>query len=496
MVPSFEAGIQSTIVVPMTSDSDVFGALFIHSTEPEAYTEDQVRLAERVGLMLASAVSNALLLKESEMSSRERGIVADIAGMLGSTLDLTEIYAGVVEKIRELLPYDRLSLVRLNVEAGSISSLYSVGVAVPEWLPGVYRPLKGTVFEELTKTRAGLRKSRAPDDGFIESFPGHAPLAKVMDVRSLIAAPLMHQGEAIGALILSSRTPNAYSRSDLELAERVSSQITGAVVNADLFARTEREAYERTLLAKLGQMAGSTLDVQGLYENAATPLNRLIPYDRLSIATFDTEANVWQTAFVAGGALEAAEPGENQSTGSETSKYIAETRQALLLRHPGDHGGRFINNRGFKAGMKSLILVPVVWADQVIAVMALHSQTEYAYGNHELRIAEQAASQIAGAITNARLHARVNQQAREQALLARIGRVISSASSPDNVFDQFMELVLKLIPADRAEITSSGRDGKVVVHCTTLSGPAIPGRRDGDVLPLDGSWTEHIMEGG
>ena len=496
MIPASEAGVRSTIVTPMLSGSDVYGALFIHSTESDAYTEDQVKLAERVALMLTSAVSNASLLKESEMSSRERGIMADIGRLLGSTLDLSEIYEGVVGKIRDLLPFDRLSLVRLDVSENSITTLLSVGVPVAEWGPGVYRPLKGTIMEELTHTRSGLIKYLDDDSDFVERYPGHKPLAKVMQVRSIAATPLMQQGEAIGALIFSSESPDAYSGTDLELAGRISSQIAGAVINADLFARTEAEARERTILAEIGQMAGSTLDAHDLYEAVKTPLNRLIPYDRMSIATFDPERDAWHTAFVDGAELEEALEGGTQSTTSETSKYIAETRQPLLLRYPGDHNGRFLNNRGFAAGMKSLILVPVIWNDQVIAVLALHSLKEYAYGPHELRLTEAAASQIAGAITNARLHAQVDQQAREQALLAKISRIISSSTSLDTVFEQFTDSVLELIPAQRAEITSRETGSEVLVHHSASRGPTIPGREDRDLIPTEGSMTTHVLNSG
>jgi PAS domain S-box-containing protein len=61
----------------------------------------------------------------------------------------------------------------------------------------------------------------------------------------MIAVPLISKDQAIGILHIQSLKPNAYTETDLRIAERVGNQIAGAIVNALLFA--ERKKVEEAL---------------------------------------------------------------------------------------------------------------------------------------------------------------------------------------------------------------------------------------------------------
>jgi len=495
--PVLDSGIRAILAIPLSVQNVMFGTLFFTTSEDRAYSEHETSLGEAVADQIAGGISGASLREDASRRAIEESMLSDVYEVISSSLDLGDVFPGFAKKLALLLPTDKVEVNAIDHESGEWVDQYDWHA---ETLPDGFftrGPMPGSATEVAATTREAFVLGDSSSDGrSLTDFPGMVP-AYEAGIRSTAVAPMMSGSDVFGALFVHSTESDAFTEDQINVVRRVALMLASAVSNATLLKQSEMSARERTVLAEIAQMAGSTLDVESLYENAAAPLNRLVPYDRMSIATFDTEAGTWRTAFVAGAELNDVDQGGSQTTATETSKYIAETRRPLLLRHPADYGGRFIDNRGFKAGMKSLILVPVIWADQVIAVIALHSQTEYAYGHHELRLAEEAASQIAGAITNAKLHARVDQQAREQALLARIGRVISSASSLDGVFEQFTELVLELIPAGRVEITSRAHvAADELVRRIATSGPEVPGRGDHDIIPVEGSMTEHVMDSG
>ncbi len=66
-------------------------------------------------------------------------------------------------------------------------------------------------------------------------------------LRSMMAIPLVSRDTVIGVLHLQSKKLKAYTDQDLRLAERIASQITGAIANAQLFA--ERMRTEEALQA-------------------------------------------------------------------------------------------------------------------------------------------------------------------------------------------------------------------------------------------------------
>jgi len=61
---NFRSGFRSMLGVPLVSKDQVIGILNLQSFKPDAYTENGVRLSERVGSQIAGAIANAQLYEE------------------------------------------------------------------------------------------------------------------------------------------------------------------------------------------------------------------------------------------------------------------------------------------------------------------------------------------------------------------------------------------------------------------------------------------------
>ena len=92
--PIFQAGLRSIMCVPLVYGDEVIGILHFRSKKQNAYTEPDLRLAERIGVQIAGAIANAQLyadlekteqeLKESEQRYRELSIVDDLTQLYNS----------------------------------------------------------------------------------------------------------------------------------------------------------------------------------------------------------------------------------------------------------------------------------------------------------------------------------------------------------------------------------------------------------------------------
>jgi two-component system cell cycle sensor histidine kinase/response regulator CckA len=71
LLPSFQSGLRSMISVPLISRDEVIGVLHIRTNEPNAYSERDLKLAERVGIQIAGAIANAHLFKERIRAEKE-----------------------------------------------------------------------------------------------------------------------------------------------------------------------------------------------------------------------------------------------------------------------------------------------------------------------------------------------------------------------------------------------------------------------------------------
>ncbi|MDO9209176.1 MAG: PAS domain S-box protein [Deltaproteobacteria bacterium] len=94
----FEAGFQSLLFVPLIAKDQVIGILNFLSTKPDAYTQVDLRLAEKVGNQIAGAISNAQHFLERK---REAETLRASEQKYRSGLDLAPvgIWVSVKEKI-------------------------------------------------------------------------------------------------------------------------------------------------------------------------------------------------------------------------------------------------------------------------------------------------------------------------------------------------------------------------------------------------------------
>jgi PAS domain S-box-containing protein len=85
------------------------------------------------------------------------------------------------------------------------------------------------------------------------------------------------------------------------------------------------------------------------------------------------------------------------------------------------------------------------------------------------------------------------QLAMENAILAEIGKILSSSLKIEEVYERFAEEVRKLIPLDRIMVGLNDPE-KGTVTVAYVSGSNVDGRRVGDVYPLRHSGNEMVMK--
>ncbi|MBU1744930.1 MAG: diguanylate cyclase [Proteobacteria bacterium] len=182
----------------------------------------------------------------AERLAEETAVIADIGRLIGSTLDIDEVYERFAAEARKLIPFDRLHVDLNNHNQNTITIAYSFGLTVPGRRPGDSLPLQGSVNEAIERTRTGMLLHPTNVD---ELTGQYSKLVSTFQggIRSFMGVPLISRDEVIGALHFRSKKPNAYTEQDLRLAERIGTQIAGAIANAQMFTglkRTENSLRE------------------------------------------------------------------------------------------------------------------------------------------------------------------------------------------------------------------------------------------------------------
>ena len=205
-------------------------------------------------------------LRESEEEAlrlaHENAVMAEIGRIISASLNIDDVYDSFAEEVRKLVPFDRIDVNLANLNEGVVTHAYWTGLEMPGRHRGDVSGLRGTALEELCRTGSGILFH--PEDGeqVTKRFPGLLP-AFNSGLRSFVGSPLVSGNRVIGGLFLASTQPNAYTERDLELTQRVGSEIAGAIANANLYA--ERQRADERVRESLQEKEGLLEEIQVLY---------------------------------------------------------------------------------------------------------------------------------------------------------------------------------------------------------------------------------------
>ena len=165
-------------------------------------------------------------------------------------------------------------------------------------------------------------------------------------------------------------------------------------------------AQENAVIADIGRIISSTLEIEEVHERFAAETRKLISFDRIAVSLNNPEETTATVAYASGLELEGRKIGDVYPLHHTSNEEVVRTRAGLLVQPEAveELEGRFpILIPTFQAGLRSMISVPLISRDRVIGALHLRSKRSKAYTDRDLGLAGRIANQIAGAIANAQL---------------------------------------------------------------------------------------------
>ncbi len=170
----------------------------------------------------------------------------------------------------------------------------------------------------------------------------------------------------------------------------------------------KRLAHENSIMAEIGRIISSSLNIDEVYERFIKEVGKLISFDRIVINVINIENETTAIAYAAGTDIPSRQIGVFIPLAGTATEECMRITSSMLIQ-PDDIEeclGRFpALSPTFGAGLRSIIFVPLISKDQFIGALSLRSFKPKAYGEQDLRLAEKVANQIAGAVANAQLFA-------------------------------------------------------------------------------------------
>ena len=364
---------RSEMALPLRVRGEVIGALDVQSTEPDAFSDDDVSTLQIVADQLAVALENARLFEQTQASLREvQALYGDYSGAVWDML-------GRAGRIRGYT-YDRVSV--SPVAAG--------------------RP---------PEVQRALREGRVvvADDG----SGGEA----------VLAIPISVRGKTIGALDIGKPgTAGAWTPEEVTIAERVSDQLALALERARLFEESRARAEELDVLDEMGRALTAVLDVDAVVEATYRYTSRLMDTTNFYVALYDPEQDtVTFPLYIEGERIRRLNKPRQATKGM--TEYVIHQCEPFLLTEDITHWAQQTDEvELIGEPAKSWLGVPMVIGERVVGVIAVQSYTTARlYNEHHRDLLSAVASHTAIAIENARLFEETQQRAARDRTIADVG---------------------------------------------------------------------------
>lgn len=245
-----EAGVESHLCIPITSENLVLGVMNMVSVEPRSFGQADLAAFNAAGEQLGSAVKNARLLDGRAKALERLTILNELMRVAVSCLETGEIVDHIADYIRQLIDFD-LMILSLRPSGAEYAEFYSViGDNPPAGVKrGLRLPLQGSSVGEVILTGRPVVRRNMPDD---TPFSDEVSIARDGGYRASVLVRLQSKGRSIGALNFLSLQRARYGDREMQIAQEIADHLAVLVDDTLLHEELKELAalHERTRLAR------------------------------------------------------------------------------------------------------------------------------------------------------------------------------------------------------------------------------------------------------
>ncbi len=242
------------------------------------------------------------------------------------------------------------------------------------------------------------------------------------------------------------------------------------------------EHAARGVLADIGKVIGSSLDITESFATFAQLAGELVRYDRIMISTVDLGAQTITNAYVSGDRRIRTGRGEPLSLMGSLGEASIMVDETVVVGGERPWPAMSGEPWELEGDMKSAICVPLRSRGAPIGTLTLCSSQADFYSSDDITMADQIGAQIGGAIGNARLHLQINRQLHERSVLAEIGRILAETRSLEEMLDALHEVLKMNFRFDHMH-TASYNATRNRMKILQIHGMEIAGVGPGDEFP-------------
>ena len=270
----------SSMRITLSGSEGALGAVLLRGWPTAGVWPGENRLFQQSARHLAMYIENIQLQCRLDRSASERLAFDRIGQRAGSNAPVDQIYGLFAEEIKKLVDYQRLTIYLASLDADLLTCAYRVGQGVKRGRLEMPRALHGTGCQSVVSSVRGqiVNDLQECAENDWPELSGSSAL------RAAIIVPVVHGGEAIGAVVLENRLPYAYGPCDEDLLRRAAMLLGPPAANSNHDRWLTGRAGRRAAANEIARVLASSEHLDEVFEAFVLAANKLVRFDRVTLA--------------------------------------------------------------------------------------------------------------------------------------------------------------------------------------------------------------------
>jgi len=451
--------VRSLVVVPLRTDQDALGVMYLGSRQAREFEPSHIRLFEAVGTQAGIAVQKVRLFEAVERRAKEQEALNVIATATSQSLELKELFEIAADKTVMVTERQRINFRLKDSLTGKIDLVAYRGFTDAE-IEALRRITPHPMSEEVFASGRPL---------VINDHVGPGVSGLLARTQSVAWIPVKAGSKVVGVLGISDDQSRPFTPNEVELLQAIGSVIGVAIENARLFQERETRNRDLSALHDVTAAASRSLEIKPVLDEVLKKITEIFKFDRVSIFLFDPKRETLTRMATFGIAQE--ETGARAfRRGQGLTGKVAETGQYMVfedVRSDPRYRQLSQTNSMQQLGACFFALFPIKAKERFLGTINCIGKEPRKLKPDEIRLINSMCDQIGVAVENINLFEQVknktaelessNSELREaleqQTATGEVLRVI--ASSPTElqpVLDTLLANAVKLSGATKGHI--------------------------------------------